>query len=235
MDEMCARMTAAVVAALLCAGAPPPARARAPQDLKGTPELGQDAGPGSASETAPAHTFTATLGAGDAYRVSLYLAADQRAGFLTVARGRVRWTSRVYPMWWAQAADLDGDRVDELVLGIWSRTPRHDEPSPHRAVWVMTWDGSRIQPLWRGSALARPLADAFTADLDGDGRAELVALERARAGCVLTAYTWNGFGFGAEASMPIPCAATLDRRARRVRTGTRVLRPYLRRGRIVLS
>jgi hypothetical protein len=197
-----------------------------------------------AGDVAPAHAFQATLQPGQRHGVAVYLAADARAGFLVIERliGRLiepqgrRWTSRVYPMWWAQAADLDGDGVDELVLGIWSRTRRHDEPTPHRTIWVLSWNGAELAPLWRGSALARPLADAFAADLDGDGRAELVALERARAGqdCVLTAYEWTGFGFGAEATRPISCAAALDRGARHVRLNGRGRGPILRRGTLEL-
>lgn len=189
----------------------------------------------AAAEVAPAHTFQAALRPGRRHEVAVYLAADARTGFLVIEDGAGRrWTSRLYPMWWAQAADLDGDGVDELVLGVWSRTRRHDEPSPHRTIWVVTWDGRTLAPLWRGSALARPLADAFPADLDRDRRAELVALERARAGCVLAAYEWNGFGFGIEATRPISCAAALDRGAGRVRLGGRSLAPRLRRGRLVL-
>ncbi|HWN70128.1 MAG TPA: hypothetical protein VNM90_20950 [Haliangium sp.] len=208
--------------------------------------------PGDAKDTAPAHVFQATLQPGQRHRVAVYLAADARAGFLVIEHEGRRWTSRIYPLWWAEPADLDGDGVDALVLGIWSRTRRHDEPEPHRTIWVMAWNGDDLTPLWRGSALARPLADAFAVDLDGDGRAELVALERTRArardgggdgdgdgdgdgkDCVLAAYEWNGFGFAAEATRPISCAAALDRGARRVRLDGRSRRPLLRRGRLEL-
>jgi hypothetical protein len=204
----------ALAAALCCARADAPVRADA---------------------VAPAQRFQATLEPGQRHDVAVYLAADARAGFLVLEHRGRRWTSRIYPMWWAQAADLDGDGVDELVLGVWSRTRRHDEPSPHRAIWVVAWDGQTLAPRWRGSALARPLADAFTADVDRDGRAELVALERAgSAACVLAGYEWNGFGFAAAATRPISCAAVLDRDARQVRLHGQSRRPLLRRGRLVL-
>lgn len=192
------------------------------------------AGAGEAGEGGPADTFPATLRPGEGHDVAVYLAADRTAGFLTITRAGRRWTSAIYPMWWAAPADLDGDGVDEIVLGIWSRTRRHDEPEPHRAIWVLAWDGRELVPLWRGSALARPLADALVADLDRDGGAELLALERAGAGCVLAAYAWNGFGFSGQSRLSIPCAATLDRRARRVQRDGRAHRPVLRRGKLVL-
>jgi hypothetical protein len=225
-------VSAAALAAVLCslpasAGADAPANAPASAPVDG---------PANGDDVAPAHAFQATLQPGRRHGVAVYLAADAQAGFLVIEHQGRRWTSRIYPMWWAQPADVDGDGVDELVLGVWSRTRRHDEPSPHRSIWVVAWDGEELAPLWRGSALARPLADAFTADVDRDGRAELVALERAGAGqgCLLAAYGWTGFGFAAEATCPISCAAALDRSARRVRLDGRSRRPILRRGKLVL-
>jgi hypothetical protein len=227
-----------IAAALLVAaqgGATPaqaaPAQAAPAQVTPAGQAHSEDAGAG---EAAPAYAFPATLRPGQRHRVAVYLAADHSAGFLTITRHGPRWTSMLYPMWWAAPADLDGDGVDEIVLGIWSRTQRHDEPEPHRAIWVLSWDGRALVPLWRGSALARPLADALVADLDRDGRAELLALERAGAGCVLAAYAWNGFGFAGQARLSISCTATLDRRARRVQRDGRTHRPALRRGRLVL-
>ena len=228
------RVSAVALAAVLCC-----APGRADADTPGN-------APGDAKDVAPAHAFQATLQPGQRHGVAVYLAADSQAGFLVIEREGRRWTSRIYPMWWAWPADLDGDGVDELVLGVWSRTRRHDEPSPHRAIWVVAWDGERLAPLWRGSALARPLADAFTADLDRDGRAELVALEHVGVGdgdgerggagkrCLLAAYDWNGFGFAAEATCPISCAAALDRGAGQVRVDGRSRHPILSPGRLEL-
>lgn len=200
-------------------------------------EPGEDIEPGaSGDDTAPrpADAFPATLRPAERHDVAVYLSRDQRAGFVTLTRAGRRWTSAIYPMWSAAPADLDGDGVDEIVLGIWSRTRRHDEPEPHRAIWVVSWNGRDLVPLWRGSALARPLVDAFPADLDRDGRAELLSLEQAGARCVLAAYAWNGFGFTGQARLSISCAATLDRQGRKVLRAGRAHRPALRRGKLVL-
>lgn len=225
---------AALAGTLCCATAT--ARADTPARVPDREPAGDAARePAREDAAVPAYTFEATLEPGKRHGVSVYLGAETRAGFLVLEHQGRRWTSRIYPMWWAQAADLDGDGVDELVLGVWSRTRRHDEPSPHRTIWVVTWDGRTLAPLWRGSALARPLADAFAADVDRDGQAELVALERAgQRGCVLTAYEWSGFGFIAAATCPISCDAALDRVARQVRREGRGRRPILRQGRLVL-
>jgi hypothetical protein len=210
-----------------------------PEAAEAAPDAAPEAAPDAAAEATagearPADAFPATLGPGQVHDVAVYLATDHGAGFLTVTRAGRRWTSAIHPMWWAAPADLDGDGVDEIVLGIWSRARRHDEPEPHRAIWVVAWDGRALVARWRGSALARPLADALVADLDRDGRAELLALERAATGCVLAAYAWNGFGFTGRARRSISCAATLDRRARQVQQDGRIHRPALRRGRLVL-
>ena len=55
-----------------------------------------------------------------------------------------------------------------------------------------------------GSRLSRPFEDFWLLDLDADGRSELLALERERAGGVLlTAYRWSGFGFEGLAESPV--------------------------------
>lgn len=127
--------------------------------------------------------------------VSVYLSADSTRGFLTVDDDRGRWTSPTYRMWAAFGGDLDGDGRSEVVLGVWSDHPRHPEPEPHRAVWVLGWDGRRLSPRWRGSALARPVINVEVADLDGDDVSELVALETGSGSCFVTVYRWTGFGF----------------------------------------
>jgi len=106
-----------------------------------------------------------------------------------------RWTSPVYRGWDAFVGDVDGDGVDEVLLGMWSETPRHDEPEPHRTVWVLGWSGRKLEPRWRGSALSRPLLDIWVQDIDDDARSELLALETLHGDCSIGIYRWGGFGF----------------------------------------
>jgi len=54
--------------------------------------------------------------------------------------------------------------------------------------------------IWAGSALVDPLLSFTTADLNGDGRDELIALENhydepREIGRTVTVWEWNGFGF----------------------------------------
>ncbi len=129
-------------------------------------------------------------------------------GFLRVIRAGGEWISPTYRAWGLHAGDLDGDGEDEVVLGIWSTTPRHAEPEPHRTVWVLDARGAALYERWRGSALGRPLRDLR---VDASTPiATLFALETTPGGCALSAYRWNGFGFGGRARAPVPCAPFCD-------------------------
>lgn len=152
-------------------------------------------------------------------RLEVYLDREKGRGFFTIGQGEVRFTSPVLALFKVMTADVDGDGDDEIVLGILSRTKRHDEPSPHRTLWVMSWDGSRLSPRWRGSALARPLLDAVPFDADGDGRVEVLAAERAKDVCSLTLHRWNGFGFSGIATTRAPCPPTFVEKSGCIRDG----------------
>jgi len=133
----------------------------------------------------------------DGLRVEAWFDDTRTRGFLRVGGH----TSKVFRAWKADVADLDGDGTQEVVLGIWSNQRRHDEPDPHRTVWVLRWDDERsaLVEAWRGSALARPLRDFHTVD------DELIASERVRGRCFRTTYRWTGFGFAAVESTSQPC------------------------------
>ena len=117
----------------------------------------------------------------------------------------------------ASLADLNRDGQMELALLVW----RPWQPWPVDRVLpiggriagfqnadgmschliLIGWRGQAFGERWAGSALADPLTEIVAADLDGDGRIELAALEGsyqdppgspARS---LTVWRWNGFGF----------------------------------------
>ncbi|MBU1429671.1 VCBS repeat-containing protein [Myxococcota bacterium] len=115
--------------------------------------------------------------------------------------------SQVYRAFKARLADLDGDGRDEILIGVWLSAPRHDEPQPHRAIWVLSWRGGGLTARWRGSGLARPLLD-FEISPQG----QLIALE-AGGGWRLTTYAWTGFGFigrGRARRCPPPLVGLLN-------------------------
>lgn len=126
-------------------------------------------------------------------RLEVHLSADKKKGFVSFEEDGKRWTSRIYAMWKAEVADLDSDGQDELILGVWSRVTRHNEPSPSRAIWVLRWDSTQLIPVWRGSAMSRPLVDFEIQRIEG--RAHLKTMEVADNTHFSTIYAWTGFGF----------------------------------------
>jgi len=113
--------------------------------------------------------------------------------------------------------DITGNGSPECVLLVWRPwedwpiRPWLQGPSPisanrdadgysaHIILVVPTERGYR--ELWAGSALSDPLLAIAIGDVDGDGRAELIALEgdyyTGRTGPAhhVTVWRWNGFGF----------------------------------------
>jgi hypothetical protein len=116
---------------------------------------------------------------------------------LTVRRGKTLVWQGVPKRWqpWKLAtSDVDGDGRREIVVGIHKAT--HYFPKPHNCLFIYDWDGQSAVPKWLGSSLSKPFTDFAFADLDSDGRDNLIAIETTRAGrqC-LAVYSWNGFGF----------------------------------------
>jgi hypothetical protein len=190
------------------------------------------------SPPAPASVLDVDLdGDGVRERVEVYLSADRTRGFLHVVRGGEAWTSPTYPMWKAAAGRLDGAGGSKVVLGIWSHRVRPDDPGPRRAAWVLGWDGRRLQELWRGSSLARPLLDFAVGDVDADGTDELLALDELQGTCRVAAYRWNGFGFEGLGNAAVECAGLGfcgDGSDRCIRTDAGSLRVALTGGALVL-
>lgn len=157
------------------------------------------------------------------------LDSDGTAETVAVSSGRATirvdardlWSS---PAHWevlqARITDLDWDGVPEVSILVWrdfepwpidAYIPRpgrissfHDEAgrSCHLILVGRREDG--YGELWAGSALSRPISAFEPADLDGDGRQDLVTLEASYdqppfVGNAVGVWQWNGFGFSLRA------------------------------------
>jgi hypothetical protein len=93
-----------------------------------------------------------------------------------------------------EVADLDGDGIYEIILGVFKKTRFF--PKPHNCLFVLGWDGKEGFPKWLGSRLSKPFTDFTFYELDDKKGAELISLEVTHTGkrCIVV-YTWCGFGF----------------------------------------
>ncbi|MEZ5307183.1 MAG: CapA family protein [Pyrinomonadaceae bacterium] len=96
--------------------------------------------------------------------------------------------------WKIDTADVDGDGIKEVIVGVFKKTKFL--PIPHNCLFVYGWKDGRAFPKWLGSRLSRPFTDFRFEDLDGKDGEELIALESDAAGNPSTAvYVWDSFGF----------------------------------------
>ncbi|MDO9536481.1 MAG: hypothetical protein Q7J85_14415 [Bacillota bacterium] len=96
--------------------------------------------------------------------------------------------------WKVQTADVDGDDRKEISLGVYKESPFHQVLA--KRPFLYEWHNHELVPKWLGSRLSRPFEDYVFADLDGNGREELIAIELLESGeKVLHVYSWKGFGF----------------------------------------
>jgi hypothetical protein len=133
--------------------------------------------------------------------------------------GLVTWRS---PAEWqvkhASIGDLDRNSHLEIDLLVWRLfrpwpvdrflpyggriEPFQDSQGRSCQIVLIAWRNGAYQERWAGSALAEPLRFFTAADLNGDGRQELVGLETAydaplsSAAEAVSIWEWNGFGFG---------------------------------------
>lgn len=101
------------------------------------------------------------------------------------------------------AGDPNDDGRAELLLLLWQPDAAGDLQSQP---YLLGWRGGRYRIIWGGSATATPIQDLTLADLDGDGRGELVVLEGGQApgdpGEQVSVWRWHGWGFQLEWRSP---------------------------------
>ena len=137
---------------------------------------------------------------------------------VTIQRdGSSLWSSP--PNWevkQVEITDLNHDGQPEATLLLWRDfTPWpiddylvhpgriqnfHDRRGDSCHLILIGWRQQAFREIWAGSALIDPLISFATADLDNDGRDELIALEsryddNLGLNNAITVWYWNGFGF----------------------------------------
>jgi poly-gamma-glutamate synthesis protein (capsule biosynthesis protein) len=112
--------------------------------------------------------------------------------------------------WWVPdffLGDADNDSILELNLLVW----KSGSFGPHKPFWITREDmsiknhlfifklaGGAFKPVWQSSNLDRPNYQAALADLNGDGKNELIVTEGDYADPGVRevgVWQWNGWGF----------------------------------------
>ncbi len=107
---------------------------------------------------------------------------------------KVLWRQSKLNPWKLQLADVDGDNVFEVIVGVWKKSPK-DQVMAKR-VFIYSWNGQRLIPKWLGSRLSRRFDDFIFSDINGDGFAELISLEiMPNKKHRVSVYRWSSFGF----------------------------------------
>ncbi len=96
--------------------------------------------------------------------------------------------------WKLETADVDGDGILDIILGVYKKTRFFSYP--HNCLFVFGWNQKDVFPKWLGSRLSKPFVDFTFAEVDGKNGAELISIEKTsyKKYCIVV-YRWCGFGF----------------------------------------
>jgi len=128
------------------------------------------------------------------YGEELVVYSVEKTGNSLILKEIYAYNCRELNPWKVQTSDVDGDGMKEIALAVYKTSPFH--PVMAKRPFLYDWINGGIFPKWRGSRLSRPFDDYVFADMDSDGRDELVSAEHlADGGKALACYCWKGFGF----------------------------------------
>lgn len=96
--------------------------------------------------------------------------------------------------WKIAIGDIDGDRKDEISIGVYKESPLHEVMA--KRPFIYSFENGKLEPKWRGSRLSRPFIDYIFSDIDGDGIDEIISIEILEDNRkIINTYKWKGFGF----------------------------------------
>ena len=125
--------------------------------------------------------------------------------------GEVVWESEAE--WQAEnvvMADVDNDGVMEMVVSLWKwgkygpNLPfwlEENEDDWGNHLFLYEWDGEEVKLAWGASTIDAPIREMAVADVDGDGKNELVVLEgdyeeaADELAQYVTTWKWSGWSF----------------------------------------
>lgn len=99
-----------------------------------------------------------------------------------------------YKPWKIVVGDIDGDKIDEISIGVYKTSPLHLVMA--KRPFIYSFKNNKLEPKWKGSRLSKPFKDYLFFDIDKDGIDEIVAIEILKnEKNTINTYKWKGFGF----------------------------------------
>lgn len=94
-------------------------------------------------------------------------------------------------IWKFEAGDVEGDKEEELALGVYKKSPHHQVMA--KRVFLYNIVDGKLKPKFRASRLALPMDDFILYDIDKDGRDEVVSIEIKDNTYFIAAYHYKDF------------------------------------------
>lgn len=94
-------------------------------------------------------------------------------------------------IWKFEAGDVEGDKEEELALGVYKKSPHHQVKA--KRVFLYNIVDGKLKPKFRASRLALPMDDFILYDIDDDGRDEVVSIEIKDNTYFIAAYHYKDF------------------------------------------
>lgn len=89
-------------------------------------------------------------------------------------------------VWKVEAGAVTDEGVENVVLGVYNKSPFHQEPEKRVFVYIVKDD--ELRPRYRASKLSLPFDDFLLYDVDGDGVMEIMTLDNIKGMNSISAY-----------------------------------------------